>query len=80
MITPKIFVVEEKKCNALQVVAIVAAAVCAVAAAAAATMLILKKLNAEKVLAEVDLDGDGETDATMIDTNGDGEVDTIVFE
>lgn len=79
---PEFIVVEEesKKCSAFKIIAIICGVICAVTATAIAVKLILKKKNnAHKVLAEIDIDGDGEADATMIDTNGDGEVDTIVF-
>ena len=50
-----------------------------VAAVAAASVVVANKLMAKKVIAEIDFNDDGESDATMIDADGDGEVDTIVF-
>ena len=74
-----VLVVEENKNNtAVKVVVIIIAILCAVAAIWVAVKYIQKR-RAKKILAEVDLEGDGEAEATMIDTDGDGEVDTIVF-
>lgn len=76
------FIVVKKKRSPLKVIFIVVGAVVAAAAAlAVAYKLWGEKLLAQrKVIGEVDLDGDGETDALMLDTTGDGEVDTIIIQ
>lgn len=76
------FFKRKKKKSTFKVVLIVAGVVVAVAAALVVAYKLWGKklLNSRKVLGEVDLDGDGETDALMLDTTGNGEVDTIVIQ
>lgn len=39
---------------------------------------IIDEIVEEEGYCELDLDGDGETDAVVVDTDGDGEADTLV--
>ena len=82
---PNVFFIEKTKDSSvvLKIVIIAYAVVAAAAAAFAVYKLFGEKIKAKlctKVLGSVDIDGDGEADATLLDTDGDGEVDTIVFE
>ena len=74
----EIIIVEEKRSGGF--LKFVLATVALVSAAAGAlTALKVLRSKQSRVIGKIDIDGDGEVDATMIDTDGDGEVDTIVF-
>ena len=74
----EIIVVEEKRSGGVLKFVLT---VVALVSAAAGALAVLKRFSDKqsKVLAKIDIVGDGDVDATMIDTDGDGEVDTIVF-
>lgn len=75
---PEFFVVKKKK-SPWKMIIIIASAVVAVAAALAVAYKLWGNKIKSKVVGQVDLDGDGESDAIMLDTTGDGEVDTIII-
>ena len=75
---PEIFIVKKKK-SPLKAIIIVVSAIVAVAAAAAVAYKVWGSKIRSKIIGEVDLDGDGETEAIMLDTTGDGEIDTIIL-
>lgn len=75
---------KEKKSKAMAAVAVIGAVVATVGAAVVVCKAIKSKMKITperpRVLGRIDMNGDGELDATMLDTTGDGEVDTIVID
>ena len=73
---------KEKKSKAMAAVAVIGAVVATAAAGAVIYKAFKSKVTPERprVLGRIDMNGDGQLDATMLDTTGDGEVDTIVID
>ena len=72
------FVVKKKKSPLKLIIVIVSSIIALAAAILVAYKFIINKTRAT-FLGEVDIDGDGETEAVMLDTTGNGEVDTIII-
>ena len=75
---PEFFIVKKKKSPWKTIIIVVSSVVAVLAAAAVAYKIWGNKIRS-KIIGEVDLDGDGESEAFMLDTTGNGEVDTIVI-